>query len=99
MGGFRRRRRERYREPIRKLYWGICITRPDARMKDIENVVRGILAVAFSFPFPKLMVGMIKTSCQKAAPKTIDILDIIFARESSIDLFLSLRIRRSTIRR
>ncbi|XP_014486530.1 PREDICTED: nose resistant to fluoxetine protein 6-like isoform X2 [Dinoponera quadriceps] len=68
---------ERYREPIRKLYWGIC-SPAGCAAEDIEEVVREILAVAFGGSRLRLTVAMSEMSCYENEFEAVGTLDIIY---------------------
>ncbi|XP_032678637.1 nose resistant to fluoxetine protein 6-like isoform X2 [Odontomachus brunneus] len=68
---------ERYREPIRKLYWGICLPAGCAT-EDIEEVARRILDAAFGGSRLKLTVTMSEMSCYKDEFEPIGAPDIVY---------------------
>lgn len=69
--------KKRYQEPIRKLYWGICLP-AGCMTKDIERVVQGVLDAAFNDSRLKLTVAMSEMSCYKDEIEAIGTPDIIY---------------------
>lgn len=68
---------ERYREPIRKLYWGICLPAGCAA-EDIEQVVRKILDVALNDSRLGLTVAMSEVSCYMDEFEPVGTADIVY---------------------
>lgn len=68
---------ERYREPIRKLYWGICLPAGCAA-EDIEEVARRILDAALSGFRLRLTVAMSEMSCYKDEFEPVGTSDIVY---------------------
>ncbi|XP_015599963.1 nose resistant to fluoxetine protein 6 [Cephus cinctus] len=72
-----RKAKERYQDTITKLHWGICVPAACAP-QDVEDVIRRVLAVAFSGSRLKLTPRIPENSCYTRKPLNADSLDVIY---------------------
>ncbi|XP_012279978.1 nose resistant to fluoxetine protein 6 [Orussus abietinus] len=68
---------KRYHEFISKLYWGICVP-ASCSSKDVEDVIRRVLAVAFSGSRLKLSPRIPEKSCYKHEDTPVDGADVTY---------------------